>query len=228
MAAASRISAPETPTAIREHVDEKRGQLTLERRGDADERRLEPLVAERGLAVLGRERRRGRSPRSARSRARRARSRRTASAAASGPARAPPRRDWRPSRARCTRASRAEGRRRGRPSPGRSRSRDPLAERLGREQEARRRARRAAPWTTRSSTATASEPDVQARAAHEPHACDRRDHDAADDGVPRLVAERGHGERRGEVVRARRARTAPSRSGSRGRAPSPSRSRRGR
>ena len=69
---------------------------------------------------------------------------------------------------------------------------------------------------------------VQARVAEEAHAGDRRDDEAPDQRVPRRLPERLRRRARRRGSAAGRARTAPSRSGSRGRAPSRSRSRRGR
>ncbi len=49
VAAARRMSAPDRPDGDLEHVDQQCRQRSVERRGDAHERRLEPLVAECGL-----------------------------------------------------------------------------------------------------------------------------------------------------------------------------------
>ena len=68
VAAANRISAPERPTTTRSDVDERRREVAFERGHDPDDRRLQPIVGEVGRAVLGRERRHARRPRSAPSR----------------------------------------------------------------------------------------------------------------------------------------------------------------
>ena len=153
VAAPTRISDARDADRDLERVDEHGRQRAVERRGDPDERRLEPLVAERRLAVRHRDTPRGRSRRSAPSRRRRARSRRRASAAASGRARSPPRRGWRPSRGPCRRASRAGARTRGRSSPGRSRSRGRRRASPARA-GTRARAATSTPCTRRSSSAT--------------------------------------------------------------------------
>ena len=195
------MSAAESPTDDAEHVDESRGQLALEGGHDADDRRLEPLVAERGRAVARRERASRRPSRRARSGRRRARSPRTATAAASVRARAPPRRGWRRSRARCRRGSRAAPRRAGRrASPGPARARSPSARVSGENTSARPRTTISA-WTARSSSATTSAGEwsrVRRRAAP------RRSRAIAttvDDDVPRRVAERVDVERGADVVR---------------------------
>ena len=196
-----RMSADESPTAIREHVDEIRRELALERRHDPDERGLEPLRPELGRAVLGAGN--AVTPTTATStvRRRRARSRRRASGAACGPARAPPRRGSRPSRGRCRRGTRAGSRRGGRrASPGRARGTSPST-RVDGENRSARPSTTISDCTSRSRSATTS----AGRCSRERRASRTTPITAIaetrDDDVPRRVAERVGPERRADVVR---------------------------
>ena len=191
VAAANRISAPESPTTTRSTSTSSAGSspsnaAVIPTSGASSHSRRARSASGAGIGRQtddgdqhGDDRRPARSPR-------------TASAAASAPARAPPRRGWRPSRGRCRRAL---------PSgsaksevvpvlPGAKR--ETVGKRLGREAGARARARRGAPARRdrggRRASAAAVQPAFAGRAGRPRSTAITT---TADDDVPRLSRSSG-------------------------------------